>query len=165
MRALAFVALLASFTVQAAPASQESIESLLTVTKTEALIDSISVAMDQMMRQGINEALQGKSLNEDQQRVVNIAIARYVALMKEEISWQKVKPLYVQLYRETFVQSEVDGMLAFYATPAGKAVIEKMPIVMQKSMALSQSMFQSIMPKMKTALEDVLKEVNAAGRK
>ena len=165
MRALAFVALLASFTVQAAPASQESVESLLTVTKTEALIESMYAGMDQMMRQSLNEAFRGKSLNEEQQRAVNTIVTRSLAVIKEEISWQKVKPLYVELYRETFLQSEVDGMLAFYASPAGKAVIEKMPIVMQKSMALSQSMFQSIMPKMKTALEDALKEVNAAGRK
>jgi len=165
MRALVFVALLASFSVQAAPASQESVESLLTVTKTEALIESMYAGMDQMMRQSLNEAFRGKSLNEEQQLAVNTIVTRSLAVMKEEISWQKVKPLYVELYRETFVQSEVDGMLAFYASPAGKAVIEKMPIVMQRSMALSQSVLQSMMPKMKTAMDDALKEANAAGRK
>lgn len=58
--------------------------------------------------------------------------------MHDEMSWAKMKPQYVRLYVETFDQDEVDGLLAFYATPAGQAMINKMPIVMPKMMGVMQ---------------------------
>lgn len=163
MRLFAIVALLASFAAQAAPASQQSIEALLTVTKTESLMDSMYAGMDQMMRQSMAQTLKGKSLSAEQQRKLDAVPAKFVAVMREEMSWQKMKPLYVQMYRETFEQEEVDGMLAFYASPAGQALINKMPVVMQKSMALSQSLMQSFLPKMMTALESAMADAKVAG--
>ena len=64
----------------------------------------------------------------------------------------------MQLYRDTFEQEEVDGLLVFYASPAGQAYVNKMPVVMQKSMALSQSLMQSIIPKMTAAMQDAIAE-------
>jgi hypothetical protein len=78
--------------------------------------------------------------------------------MKQELSWQKLKPLYVQIYRESFEQEEVDGLVAFYASPAGKAMLDKMPTVMQKSMAITQPLMQSLIPKMKSAMEEAMSE-------
>ena len=165
MRAIALLLLVASFAAQAAPASQASVEALLSVTKTEAMMDSLYSGMDQVMRQSINQALQGKSLTADQKRALDAVPAKFVAVMREEMSWQKMKPLYVQLYRETFEQEEVDGMLTFYASPAGVALINKMPVVMQKSLALSQSLLQSVLPKMKVAMEEAMREAKIAGAK
>jgi hypothetical protein len=158
MRVFALLALLASFAVHAAPASQESVEALLTVTKTEALMDSLYSGMEQMMRQSIRQTSQGESLNEEQQRALDVVPAKFVAVMREEMSWQKMKPLYVQLYSETFDQEEIDGMLAFYSSPTGQAVLKKMPVVMQKSLKISQSLLQSTIPKMKAAIDDAMKE-------
>jgi hypothetical protein len=165
MRTLVIAALLASFGVQAAPASQESVEALLAVTRTEAMMDSLYSGMDQLMRRSINQALQGKSLSAEQQRALDAVPTKFVAVMREEMSWQKMKPQYVQLYRETFEQEEVDGMLAFYAGPAGKALINKMPVVMQRSLVLSQSLLESVIPKMKVAVEDAMNEAKVTVKK
>lgn len=165
MRIFSLTALLASFAVQAAPASQESVEALLTVTKTEAMLDSLYAGMDKMMRQSISQSLQGKSLSEEQQRALDDVPTKFIAVMREEMSWQKIKPMYVQLYRETFEQEEVDGMLAFYASPAGKALINKMPIVMQKSLTISQSLLQSAIPKMRAAMEEAMKEAQGTPKR
>lgn len=165
MRAFALVTLLASLSVHAAPASQESVEALLTVTRTEKMMDSLYSGMDQMMRQSIGQTLQGQSLSAEQQRALDVLPSKFVSVMREEMSWQKMKPLYVQLYRETFEQEEIEGMLAFYDSPAGKAVLNKMPMVMQKSLALSQSLLQSAIPKMKAAVEEAIKEAQASEKK
>jgi hypothetical protein len=157
-RLLALVTLLASLNAYATPASQESVESLLAATKADSMMDSMYGGMEQMMRQGMKQALQGKSLSPEQQRIFDTVPTKFVAVMREEMSWQKMKPLYVQLYRDTFEQEEVDGLLAFYASPTGQAFVNKMPMVMQKSMALSQSLMQSIIPKMTAAMKDAMAE-------
>ena len=157
-RFLTLAALLASLAVHAAPASQESVENLLAATKVETMMDSMYAGMDQLMRQGLKQASQGKPLSPEQQRVLDGLPAKFVAVMRDEMNWQKIKPLYVQLYRDTFEQEEIDGMLAFYASTAGQALVNKMPVVMQKSMALSQTLMQSVIPKMTAAMEDAMTE-------
>ena len=157
-RLLAFAALLASLGVQAAPASQESVETLLLATKVESTMEAMYSGMEQMMRQGMKQAVQGKALSPEQQRIFDAVPAKFVAVMREEMSWQKMKPQYVQLYRDTFEQEEIDGLLAFYASPTGQAFVNKMPIVLQKSMALSQSLMQAIIPKMTAAMKDAMAE-------
>lgn len=156
MRVFAIVALMASFTVQAAPASQDSVEALLSVTKTEAVMDSLYSGMDQMMRQTVNQTVEGKSLSAEQQHAIDTLPEKFVAIMRKEMSWQQMKPLYVRLYRETFEQEEIDGMLAFYNSPTGTALINKTPLLMQKSLTLSQELLQSAVPRMNTAIEEAM---------
>jgi hypothetical protein len=164
-RLLALLSLLTSLSVHAAPASRESVENLLVATKAESMMSSVFAGMDQIMRQSMAQAAQGRSLNAEQQRVLDAMPPKFIAIMREEMSWQKMKPQYVQLYVETFEQEEVDGLLAFYASPTGQALLNKMPVVVQKSMALSQSLMQSALPKMQAAIKEALAEANVSGRK
>ena len=157
-RLLAFAALLASLNAHAAPASAESVETLLAVTKVESMMDTLYASMEQMMRQGTKQAVQGIPVSPEQQSVLDAVPAKFIAVVREEVSWNKLKPLYVQLYRETFEQEEIDGLIAFYASPAGQAFINKMPVVLQKSMEISQSLMQSIVPKMSAAMKEAMIE-------
>lgn len=153
-----FIALDAS----AVPANQESVETLLAVTRTETMMDSMYGGMEQMMRQGMQQAVQGKTLSSEQQRIFDALPARFVAVMREEFNWTKMKPMYVQLYRDTFEQEEIDGLVAFYRSPAGQAFTNKMPLVMQKAMAISQAQMQAFIPKMKTAIESAVAEAKVS---
>ena len=164
-RLLALLSLLTALSAHAAPASRESVENLLVATKAESMMSSVFAGMDQIMRQSMAQAAQGRSLNAEQQRVLDAMPPKFIAIMREEMSWQKMKPQYVQLYVETFEQEEVDGLLAFYASPTGQALLNKMPVVVQKSMALSQSLMQSALPKMQAAIKEALAEANVSGRK
>lgn len=159
---LALLALWIATSVSAAPATQESVERLLAASRAESLMDSMYGHMEEMMRQGMKQASAGQSLGPEQQRMLDTMPARFVVLMREEMSWQKLKPLYVQLYRDTFEQEEIDGLLAFYAGPVGQAYLDKMPVVMQKSMALSQSLMESVLPRMMAAVKDAMAEAKAA---
>jgi uncharacterized protein len=142
----------------ALPASQASVETLLEVTKVESMMDSMYGGMEQMMPQGMKESLQGKPVSAEQQRVLDSVPAKFMTVMRQEFNWGKMKPLYVQMYRETFEQEEVDGLLAFYKSTAGQAFVTKMPLVMQKSMVIAQTQMQSLMPKMKEAIDGAIAE-------
>ena len=148
--------------VSASPASQESVESLLASMKTASLMDSMYGGMEQMMRQGMEQSLQGKPLNAEQRRILDAVPAKFVAVIRAEFNWDKMKPQYVQLYRDTFEQDEVDGLVAFYASPAGQAFVNKMPVVMQKSFSISQSLMQSLTPKIAAAIKDAMAEAKVA---
>lgn len=146
------------FNAQAAPASEESVERLLIAMKTESTMDAMYGGMEQMMRQGTQQAAQGKTLSAEQRRAMEALPSKFVAVIREEMSWSKLKPRYVALYRDTFEQEEIDGLLAFYASPTGQAFVNKMPVVMQKSIAMSQSLMQSVIPKMTAAINEAVAE-------
>ncbi|RQO57254.1 hypothetical protein DBR47_15600 [Paucibacter sp. KBW04] len=163
MRILFALAILfAALNANAAPASQESIEKLLVATKSESLLDSMYGGIEQSMRQTMRQAVIGKQLSSEQQRVLDAVPPKFVAIVREDMNWQKMKPLYVQLYQETFDQEEIDGLLAFYASPTGQAFVNKMPVVMQKSVALSQSLMQSFLPKMMAAIKEAMAEAKVS---
>jgi uncharacterized protein len=142
----------------ALPASQESVEALLTITKTESMMDSMYGGVEQAMRQGMKESLQGKPVSAEQQRMLDAVPPKFMAVMRQEFNWSKMKPLYVQLYRETFEQEEIDGLVAFYKSSAGQAFVNKMPVVMQKSITIAQSQMQALMPKIKEAIDSAIAE-------
>ena len=146
----------------AAPPTPESIETLLTLTKAEAILDTVYANMDSIMRQSMNEALKGQKLTPEQQKFIDAAPAKFARVMREEMSWEKMRPLYVQIYRESFTQDEIDGLIAFYRTPAGDALVKKMPAVMQKSMVIVQSRMRPMLEKMKEAMDEALAEAKAA---
>jgi hypothetical protein len=147
--------------VHSAPPSPESIEELLTVTKAERNVDTMLANLDPMMRQSIATAAQGQHLSSDQQRVMDATRAEFVQVLREELAWDKMRPLYVQIYQETFTQEEIDGLIAFYKSPAGVAFVEKMPVVMQKSMSIMQSRIAPMMEKMKATMQQATDKAKA----
>ena len=159
---LLLVLLMASpWSAYAAQPSAESIERLLTITKAEALLDSIYTNTEQVMRQAMAQSLAGQALSPEQKRFLDTVPQRFTELMRDELSWANLKPMYVQIYQESFTQEEIDGLIAFYGTPAGQATINKMPVVMQKSMAAIQTHMQPLLEKMRPAIEQAMKDAKA----
>ncbi len=85
--------------------------------------------------------------------------------MKEVLDWNKLEPMYVRVYQKSFTQEEVDGLIAFYRTPAGQALINKMPVVMQNMMTEVQQMMHPMMQAMKRMQQEVVAEIQAVKKK
>lgn len=154
MRKLFITSVLALLVGQAAaaPASTESIEALLTATKAEAMQDTLYSLIEPMMRQSMQQRTLDKTLTPEQQQVIDALAAKLVAVVRAEFAWDNLRPQLVQIYRETFDQEEIDALVAFYTSPAGQAFINKMPVIVQKSMAISQS----LIPKIETAIDQAM---------
>jgi hypothetical protein len=156
------VSLVFASLAQCEPASQESADRVLVDAKVEKLLDTMLVNVDQVMRRSMDAAMQGQQLSPEQRQAVDARAAKFAQVMREEMTWDKLRPLYVQIYQESFTQEEIDGLIAFYESPAGVAYIEKMPVVMQKSMSIMQSRMAPMMEKMKAAMKEAIAETKAA---
>jgi hypothetical protein len=149
----------------AAPAKDSTIEELMKVVKTRKLMDSMRAQMDVLMDNSVKAALHGKTPNTKQQAAIDKMKKRMVGMLDDELSWKRFEPLSIKLYKETFTEEELQGMLKFYKTPAGQAVINKMPTLMQKTMMAVQGMTQDMEPRLQQIEEDFQKEMAAAGGK
>jgi hypothetical protein len=129
----------------------------------EALLNNALNQMDEGMakgmEQGLQKSLQGKELSPAQKTAVANFRAKFSRTIKEELTADKVKDLYVQAYREAFTQEEVNGIVAFYKSPAGKAITEKNPAAMQKANTLMQARISPLSLKLQAMFEDFVKDL------
>lgn len=157
--ALALTLTLGGAAARAQAPSDASIERLLAVTQMEHNIDQMMGQMEQHIRRGVDLSLQGKPpLPEPQRRVLDRLIPKMVATMREDMSWAVMKPIYLEIYRGAFTQEEVDGMIAFYLTPAGQSTIRKLPLVMQQAMQLTQQRLAQMTPRLEAMMKESLAE-------
>jgi hypothetical protein len=80
---------------------------------------------------------------------------KVMKLLADRLNWDKAKPAYIKLYSETFTESEIDGIVGFYKSPPGQAMLSKMPVLMQKSMAVSQQLMGDVMPDIERMAEEM----------
>ncbi len=147
---------------RAEPPTVESVEALLVATKSESIMESVNANMENSLRQGMAQTLAGKKITPHLQRFLDNAPRQFAEAMKEEMSWATLKPMYVQLYQESFTQEEVDGLVAFYNSPAGAAFVDKMPLVQQKTLVLVQSRVAPMMEKMRIATARAMAEAQSS---
>jgi hypothetical protein len=155
-------ALVFSTTTRAAPPSDQSIEKLLDVSQAGKMMDSVFAQMDGLMKTSMKQVTKGKKLSADEQAVMDKQQAKMIALMKDEFSWDKMKGPFIQIYRDTFTQDEVDGLTAFYESPAGQAFIKKQPELMKNTMAVMQERMGAMMGKIQQISEETAKELQAS---
>jgi hypothetical protein len=159
---IATFCLLFSVSAFAAPPSDASLNELLAVTNVQQMLSGMDAQMNQMMNGMIQQSLNGKQVNQAQQKAINNMKNKMSSMLRTEYAWEKIKPNFMRIYRDSFTQEEVNGMIAFYKTPSGKAVINKMPVVMQKTMVYTQTMVQGLMPKMQKIQHEFIEELKAA---
>lgn len=147
------------------PPSEDSIRRLLEVTEARKLLDGMMTQIDALMRRNMEQALRGRQLTPEQEAIIARMRNKMADAFRDEMTWDKLEPLYVRVYRDTFTQGEVDGMLAFYRTDAGRAVIVKMPGVIQTTMGEMQLRMQPLIQKMRAIEEEALTELRATERK
>ncbi len=162
---IAMFGLLLSFSAFASTPSDASLNELLAVTNVQRMLADMDAQTNQMMNGVLQQSMQGKQINEAEKKALNNMKNRMTALLKAEYTWEKVKPHFMKIYRDSFTQDEVNGMIAFYKTPAGKAVVNKMPVVMEKTMVYTQSIMQGVMPQMQKIQQDFIAEMKAARQK
>lgn len=149
----------------AAPASEAAIKQLLELAQARKLVDSVMKQMDLLMLQTIQQATQGQQIPPKIQKDIDKRQAEVVAMLKNLLDWAKLEPMYIRIYQKTFSQQEVDGMIGFYKTPAGQAVVSKMPRAMQNTMDEMQQMMAPVMQSMQRMQQDVIAELKTENKK
>lgn len=149
----------------AAPLTDASLKQLIDITEMRNMISGMLSQIEGSMDGFIQQSLHGKQVSQKEQKAINTMKTKMIALVKQEYTWDKIEPTITKIYRESFTEEEVKGMIDFYQTPSGQAVIKKMPVVMQKSMIGMQSQISVLMPKMQAIQREFLAELKAIDKK
>ncbi len=114
-------------------------------------------AQNKMMAQNLERQGGGKidpeALAVFQQKVAETMI--------EAMQLDKLEQEMAQVYADTFSKDELQAMAAFYATPAGTAMIEKQPQIQAKMQEMIMPRMMQAMPKVKALADATLKDIKA----
>ena len=87
-----------------------------------------------------------------------------VAAFDESFNFESIRMITLRVYQATYTQDEVDGLIAFYKTPAGQALISKSPLMMQNMMSEMQTLMRPVTQRMiqiRTEAEQEIKALSA----
>jgi hypothetical protein len=127
---------------------------LLQLTKVDRQMDSVCAQMEGAMKASLQRLTKSRPLSAEEQATLDQQQAKMSAILKEELSWDKVKDQYVRAYREMFSQEEIDGLIAFYQTPAGQSLMNKQPELTNRTMAILQQRMAPVMQRIQKMSEE-----------
>jgi hypothetical protein len=147
---------------QEARPTEASVRRVLTAAHLNTILDTYSTQIETSLRGGVQHELAGQTLNAQQSAIMQQMQDKLVALMREEMDWKRMEPQIIELYRNTFTQREVNGMLKWYTSPTGKAVVAKEPLVTQQISDYAQERVQDVVPKLMQLQKDTIAQLQAA---
>lgn len=151
---------IAALTVHAAPPTVSSIEALLDALDEKSQLTEVYSSLDVINRQGATLRYgQGRpQLNAEQQRAVDIVVATAGNVYRRDLNWEGIKPDVIKSMQEAFTQEQVDAAVAFYTSPLGKAFLQGLPLVKQKTALLIRSRLEQIQPRAIQEVEKALRD-------
>ena len=149
--------------VEAAPPTPAQIDRLLQVMDAQKVIDQMVPAMMQATRTQMEQLLdRNQARQADRDRMQRI-LAAQEASVRDMLSWDKLKPLYVRVYSDTMTADEVLAMTRFYESPEGRSVMQKMPQILQRTMQEMQPLAESAVQEMMDEIEAEIGDEKPAG--
>jgi hypothetical protein len=142
--------------------TEASVRKLLAVAHLDTLLGSTSKQVEASLRAGVKREIEDQPLNPQQRAILEGMQDKMVAIMRQQLDWARMEPYIAGLYRDTFTQQEVNGMIAWYNSPTGKAVVAKEPLIMQKVTEDAQRRVQDVVPRLVQLQKETVVQLKAA---
>jgi uncharacterized protein len=149
MRLVTLIAFLLTPSLLAQTTKTAKIEEIFHLTKIDQMQKQMMTQMSAMMKQQTMA-----NLTPDQQKNASDMSQRVMDFTMQKMSWDAMKPEFIKLYDDTYTEDEISGILQFYQSPAGQAMLAKSPVLVANTMALVQKRMAEIKPE----LDDMIKK-------
>jgi hypothetical protein len=155
-------------TTPISPARAAKIEEMLTVTGTKpGLMKTIEQGRE---RVGIYAEQQADILppspkdKEAKRKEITTAYeAQMTVIAEKHLTWDKLKPTLIRYCADTFTDQQMDRIIAFYKSEAGKLMLEKGPDLNQQTYSALMSVQNQAKPLTEEATKDMQAKMGALG--
>ena len=135
------------------------VEQLMTLTKVDAMLDQLMDQVTTSMKSASEQQMAKMNPTPEQQIAFTKFNTKVNAIIKDELSMDKLRPVMIKVYMDTYTEEELDGIVAFYRSPAGVAFVAKQPQLMQRSMQLMQQQMITLQPLLEQASKEFSDEI------
>lgn len=131
---------------------------LLEVSRAAEMIDTMYDAMEPQFaamadQMGIDESLRP---------VFDRHMVRVMDALREELNWDKMEPYMVSAYTQVYSEDELLELIDFYNSPIGKKFMDKMPEMMEVTMAMTQQMMGGFYGRLEELQAELAADIEAS---
>lgn len=101
----------------------------------------------------IQQLTAGKATPEDQKAIDEFR-NKVEKVVENAMGWDKIRPLYIQLYADTYTEEELDGIVSFYKSPAGQAMVSKNFVLMKQASEIAQQRMATAIPELQNLIAE-----------
>ncbi|HBX57363.1 DUF2059 domain-containing protein [Pseudomonas sp. UBA2684] len=130
-------------------------ERFLQLARADKLAVPVYAQVQQMFAQRFAES----GAPESKQAMLETYQAKANTALDQAVGWDKIKPDMVKLYTSNFNEQELRELIAFYQSPLGQKVLQKMPTLTAQSAQLTQSKLEAAVPQVNKLLADMTAEL------
>jgi hypothetical protein len=158
--ALALAAILAACTPRADDRDpQKAARELLALTRTD---QAAADTRDQIQRMVAGQ-LRDLKIPDSMKEAADRYQKQVVDLVYAELDPAKLESTYVGIYTATFTPEELDGLVAFFKTPVGRAYAAKLPSITSKMMDVGRAKLKDLTPQLQKLHDDFQTQLTQAG--
>lgn len=136
-------------------------EEMIDLLHTEKLVEQIAGNIARQVDEAADHAV-GDSPTPDKKAKDDDFKKQADQLINTQLSWTAMKPAVVDLYVKTFTEDELTAIVTFYKTPAGSALLEKMPQLNQQFGEVGQARVNDLRGQLQKAYQDYQKSLSPA---
>jgi hypothetical protein len=147
--------LMAAGSARADEASKaRKVEELFAVARLEEMFSqSMTMAMNQV-KTSVMQETRGVNLPPEKTKLLEEMQGKVEAVVRTALSWEQIRPQYINLYAGAFTEEQLDDLLAFYRSPAGQAMVSSSPMLMKKGAEIAQQRMNAAQPELKRLVEE-----------
>ena len=135
---------------------------MLEVTETDGMMKEQMAGLEARINGMAKEQAGGPNMTAQQTKLMNDYLKQVSTITDGEISWEKLRPLVVDKYAAEFTDEQLDAIIAFYKSPAGKALVEKTPAMAQQTMTMVQERIKLVQPQLIAVTKTYEEQMKAA---
>ena len=153
--ALAVLLAAAPFAAAQQP-SEAQVDRLLEVMRAKETLDATLPQVQAMQQQMVAQMTADQDLDEEDRARINRMLESTNSSLATVLTWERMGPMYRDIYAQTFTADDVEAIIGFYESPAGQKTLDKMPQLMQNTMNAVQ---QLVMPLLQQLEQDIAAEL------
>jgi uncharacterized protein len=151
---LAVVMVMAPVGARADEASKQAkVKELFAVMHMDHSLDRMRSAMEQQVQATAKNAPGAEQMTPEKKKMQQEFVDNSMKVVDENFGWLELEPAYVKLYADSYTEAELDGILAFYRSPAGQALLTKTPELSAGVMQIVHGHMGDFQPKMQSLQE------------
>ena|GEM_PF-2088391 len=143
------------------PAKRAKAEQLLVLLKLDTglqgMLSSTAARIHSLAQQ---QAAQAKT--PEQQKLATDYTAKIDAMTTSALDYAKLREPLADVYASNFTDSELDSIIAFYGSPAGKVFVDKTQPVGEQTNTIFQGVLKDLQPKLAESTKEFQTSLKAA---
>lgn len=132
----------------ASPAKDATIEKLLVLTEAQKSADAAVADADAFIQSTVQPMSEQTNIPAERRQAMKTCLDDYRKMIRENLSWEALKPEYIRIYRETFTEEELLDLNTFYESPTGRMLVQKTPLLENKMGALMEQRMKVMMDRL-----------------